>query len=148
MFASGCALVLRSPGHGAGGRSTAASLPDGGSRAALIIGGAEAMAAGIALQDLVRAETAVTEDAGWLASDGGVSEADPDAGRTQFDVDTARCSMTPSNYEARVELDAGSRRWHVVVLPAAACMRDMYGGGAIYEIDADSFEIRHRELSE
>jgi len=106
------------------------------------------MAAGVAVRDLVSAEAAATEDAGRLAPDGGVSPADPDAGWTQRMVDAAWCYMTPSNYEAQVTRDAGSRRWHVMVVPAGACTQNVFGGGGVYEIDADSFEILHRVPSE
>ena len=145
---SGCVLLNRFVAPEPGDDSTIASRSMDASSGELRIGGGEALAAGLAIQDLVRFQAAAAEGAGRLAPDGGVLPADPDAGWTQRKVDATRCYMTPSNYEARVELDAGARRWRVLIVPEGDCTQNMFGGGGVYEIDADSFEILHREYSE
>lgn len=124
--------------------------PLGVAHSAVPIRGTEAMAAGVAMQDYIQAETAFAEDAGKLGPDGGVLPADPDAGWLQADVDHARCWLNPSNFTAWVDLDGGPgpRRWHVSVLPSGTCNWPTYGGGAEYEVDGESFQILRRELSE
>ena len=102
---------------------------------------------------MIRLERAQTADLGGLAPDGGVREADDggtdaDGGWQPIDASMARCYQDPSTYEVWVELDVVRRRWKIVLLPAAECARQTYGGGGFYEIDAESLEILHRERFE
>ena len=118
-------------------------------RSATPVEGMEAMVAGIAIQDYIRAQVAETEGAGWLAPDGGVLPANPDAGWTQSIVEFHRCVNSPSSYTVWLEVDAGPRPlWHVVIWPSGACLRDAFGGGGEYQVDGESFEVLHREFYE
>lgn len=104
------------------------------------------LAGGIALADYLRLERADFAGLGGLAPDGGVREPDDggtgeDGGWTAGDVEMARCFLNPATYEVWVDLDSATRRWRVVVSPIADCAMDTFGGGGLYEIDADTFEI-------
>ncbi|HEY8206190.1 MAG TPA: hypothetical protein VIG99_01825 [Myxococcaceae bacterium] len=127
--------------------------PDDISDAAVRLPGAESFIAGIALKDLIDEERAETAKMGGLGPDGGVR--DPDGGGSSEDggwdhvaAFIARCFQDPATYEVWVDLDRAARRWKVIVLPEAPCTVKIIGGGAEYEIDADTYEILHRERME
>jgi hypothetical protein len=139
LAASSCALVS----------NLFIERPPGVPASAERVKGIEAMVAGIAMQDFIRAQIAETEEQGWLAPDGGVLPADPDAGWPQDAVNAHRCANSPSNYEVWLDVDGGTQpRWRVVIWASGRCNKDSYGGGGEYEIDGESFEILHREFYE
>lgn len=123
--------------------------PPGVSNAAIRVGGAEALAAGVAMRDYMRFEAENTRAAGGLAPDGGVLlSAAPDSGWRAEWAPFHQCANSASTYEVWLELDAGARRWSAVVFPSGKCHENAYGGGADYEIDANTYEILNRVLGE
>jgi hypothetical protein len=127
--------------------------PEDLSDAAVRLPGAESLVAGIAIKDLVEEERAWTEQAGGHLPDGGIREPDDGGmgdggGWSAKAAFMARCSDDPANYEVWVDLDRARHRWKIIVLPEAPCADRIIGGGAEYEIDANTFEILHRERYE
>lgn len=144
---AGCALVSRI-------FPPPSEPPDEVSAAALRLPGAESLVAGIALDDLLRTERAEIAELGGFTPDGGIRDPDDggtpdqDGGWIPLDAFLARCYLNPATYEVWVELASARNRWKVVLMPRAECTKDVFGGGAFYEIDASSFEILNRERFE
>ena len=98
-------------------------------------------------------ERAWTEQAGGHDPDGGIRATDDggtgqDGGWDEKAAFMARCLDDPATYAAWVALDRTRQRWKVIVMLDAPCSDKIIGGGAEYEIDANTFEILHRERFE
>jgi hypothetical protein len=145
VFLAGCALIskLLPPEPPSDVPATAIRLP-----------GTESLVAGIALRELLEEEREDTAQEGGLEPDGGIrapvdgGASFEDGGWDAYDASGARCYMDPATYEAWVYPDPQKHLWKVVLTPAAPCARGAYGGGGAWDIDADTFQVIHRERFE
>lgn len=121
---------------------------------AIRLPGTESLVAGIALHELIEDVRADTAQAGGLDQDGGIrapvdgGASSEDGGWDERDAFGARCYQDPATYEAWVYPDPQKHLWKVVLMPRGLCARDAYGGGGAWEIDADTFQVLHRERFE
>jgi len=121
--------------------------PYGVPAGALRVPGREARAVGVAFDDFASWLATDTAGARAHAEDGGVSPDELKLLQAEW-----ACYERPDFYDTWTSLDDGGTHYIVQISPRPeVCFgkgEELYGGGASYEIDANSFRILKRELSE
>lgn len=124
-------------------------VPEGAVR----IHGPVARAVGVAFNDFVTelASERSTPDASRDAGGGSPGD-EPSPEALERRRAAEECAGRPDFYDAWYRLDDGGTRYIVDIYPKPeVCFGpevEIYGGGAIYEVDAKSFEILKKELQE